>query len=779
MKKRPSIIFTIQFIDLLNQPIAGLYHEIRVIGDRNAISAGKSNESGKGVPISRPPGTLLEIIIKHPVTKQPLKLPQYFNVPQTKGTLRVQAPFTLQKMKLRALADQAGQYRKKVHEVKAGESLYSIAKDFNTTWQVLYNLNKDTVKPDYKIYPGNRLKLPPKNSGLRGFTNDKPTISSSQETYTLKKNDTLWDISQETGIPVSELKRINNISEPKKLQAGQTIKLRGKSAPNVDNLKKPPMGRLPSSSSNRSPKDNDSGLLDKVGDAVSDTWKNVKEGFEDFNEAISGKKEDKPTTNNNSNSPSKTVHIVKSGDTLTGIAKNYGVSAHNIARANGIDYNSTILVGQKLVIPSGSASGGSNHSTNSNTSNSSTPIKVKSTDDNGADRYPKSILTTDGDCVCKTYDLIWGAKVSCEFRKKVIEICQDLWPDDYLNMANNLMALIHLETDGSFDPSIINSLGYVGLVQIGAEAREDLGVTKNELANMSAIEQLEYVKEYFKLYNNRHKKIDSFVEMYLTVLYPNTVKPAGVDLDDNDIIFKDNGQEEGNPYRSNPIFMKEKDESKVRETTQQGEKIRGFKDGKTYAWEVKKEIRHHYTDGEKIENRKFIATCGNAIQKPEIIDRCKPLSKRNEEKVTKLHPKIRCSVRDFINDAEKDLGIKLVIVQGLRTYEEQNRLYAKGRTAPGSVVTKAKGGQSNHNFGVAIDVFPLHEDGKLHMADDKKNIELLKKVAPIGKRHGFKWGGDWKSFKDYPHFENMYGKSLSELRQLYRNANGIIEKISL
>jgi hypothetical protein len=56
-------------------------------------------------------------------------------------------------------------------------------------------------------------------------------------------------------------------------------------------------------------------------------------------------------------------------------------------------------------------------------------------------------------CLCQEYDLIWGAKVSCEFRKKVVEICKDLWPNDYKNMANELMACMYIETAGKFTPN--------------------------------------------------------------------------------------------------------------------------------------------------------------------------------------------------------------------------------------------------------------------------------------------------------------------------------------
>ena len=575
---------------------------------------------------------------------------------------------------------------------------------------------------------------------------------------------------------------MNRITNPTTLQAGQTIKLRSDGSAQTHTTPKPsPTARpTPKQSSNPSSSDEDegffSGLLESIEDGLGALGDKAKEGLEGINDAMSGGKNDKPTggataagTDSNSNASSTlSIYTIKSGDTLSGIAKKHGVNMNDLARINSLKLTDTIHPGDKLKIPSNGTSSSSTGSS-SQSSRSDVPVNVITKPSNSSDGAPKAVATTNGACICKAHNLFWSAKVSCEFRKKVIEICQDLWPNDYLAMANNLMALMHLETEGTFDPSKVNSLGFVGLVQMGAGAREDLNVSKDKLRNMSAVEQLDWVKRYFQLYNNRYKKIDSFLEMYLTILRPASVKPEGIDIDDNEIIFKDNGQAKGNPYRQNPAFMKEKGELKVR----------GFSGGVTYAWEVKKEIAHHYNDGKKPENRVFKPTCEGVIQKPQTNTGCRPLSAKNEKKVEKLHPKIRCSVRDFINDSERELGIKLIIVQGLRTYEEQNKLYAKGRTASGSIVTKAKGGQSNHNFGVAIDVFPLHEDGKLHMADDKKNIRLLKKVAPIGKRHGFKWGGDWTSFKDYPHFENMYGKTLSQLRNLYGNANGNIEKVSL
>ena len=789
MSKTKSIVFQLKFVDLLNNPFPNLYHEVRESG--TPISISKSDSQGLGTPISRPPGTILVVHIRHPLTKEMIKVKSYISVPAKEGKYTLKAPFYIQLAKLKALSEISGSYKRSTHkvaagkdeyEVKKGQDLYTIAKMHDTTWQILAQLNKSTIKDPDKIVPGQIIKVPPKGSSLTGKTNERPDSLTSQTNHKVKKGETLSGISQRSGVSVEQLQLMNRITNPTTLQAGQTIKLRSDGSAQTHTTPKPsPTARpTPKQSSNPSSSDEDegffSGLLESIEDGLGALGDKAKEGLEGINDAMSGGKNDKPTggataagTDSNSNASSTlSIYTIKSGDTLSGIAKKHGVNMNDLARINSLKLTDTIHPGDKLKIPSNGTSSSSTGSS-SQSSRSDVPVNVITKPSNSSDGAPKAVATTNGACICKAHNLFWSAKVSCEFRKKVIEICQDLWPNDYLAMANNLMALMHLETEGTFDPSKVNSLGFVGLVQMGAGAREDLNVSKDKLRNMSAVEQLDWVKRYFQLYNNRYKKIDSFLEMYLTILRPASVKPEGIDIDDNEIIFKDNGQAKGNPYRQNPAFMKEKGELKVR----------GFSGGVTYAWEVKKEIAHHYNDGKKPENRVFKPTCEGVIQKPQTNTGCRPLSAKNEKKVEKLHPKIRCSVRDFINDSERELGIKLIIVQGLRTYEEQNKLYAKGRTASGSIVTKAKGGQSNHNFGVAIDVFPLHEDGKLHMADDKKNIRLLKKVAPIGKRHGFKWGGDWTSFKDYPHFENMYGKTLSQLRNLYGNANGNIEKVSL
>lgn len=150
------------------------------------------------------------------------------------------------------------------------------------------------------------------------------------------------------------------------------------------------------------------------------------------------------------------------------------------------------------------------------------------------------------------------------------------------------------------------------------------------------------------------------------------------------------------------------------------------------------------------------------------------VSQRNEKSIARLHPQVRGLIRRFINDVYIKHQVQLVIVQDYRTYAQQDALYAKGRTTSGSIVTNAKGGQSNHNFALAVDVFPLWNDGKLHMdaKSDKKNIEILRKISSVGKSIGLEWGGDWKSIVDNPHFQLKTGKTMSQLRALTESAGG-------
>ena len=177
----------------------------------------------------------------------------------------------------------------------------------------------------------------------------------------------------------------------------------------------------------------------------------------------------------------------------------------------------------------------------------------------------------------------------------------------------------------------------------------------------------------------------------------------------------------------------------------------------------------------QLKQRREVNRVNSVDGKPvTVVKENREIHDQNETKINKLHPQFQDKVRRFIQKVYEQHQIKLRIVQGYRTYREQDELYAKGRTMPGSIVTKAKGGQSNHNFGLAIDVFPIWQDGRLHMKkeDDAENIRLLKLIAHVGIEEGLAWGGNWRKFQDYPHFELKVGKNMAQLRAAVKAAGG-------
>lgn len=139
----------------------------------------------------------------------------------------------------------------------------------------------------------------------------------------------------------------------------------------------------------------------------------------------------------------------------------------------------------------------------------------------------------------------------------------------------------------------------------------------------------------------------------------------------------------------------------------------------------------------------------------------------SEERLRAVHPSLAARVRTML-DLCTVRGVSLLVTQGLRTWEEQDALYAKGRTkAPIGkkyVVTNAKGGQSYHNFGLAIDIVILDSIGKADWDTSHAGWGI---AAEVGKSLGLEWGGDWKSFKDLPHFQYVGGLSLADCRRIY------------
>lgn len=141
-----------------------------------------------------------------------------------------------------------------------------------------------------------------------------------------------------------------------------------------------------------------------------------------------------------------------------------------------------------------------------------------------------------------------------------------------------------------------------------------------------------------------------------------------------------------------------------------------------------------------------------------------------------LHDGVRQAAEELVKRCYKR-GVNIRITQGLRTIAEQDALYAQGRTKPGAKVTNARGGYSFHNFGVAID-FVLMASGYDMKADaDKDGQADWYEVVEEAKKLGFVWGGDWKSFVDFPHFEMTFGLTTAQYRAGKRPTQAQINEV--
>jgi len=151
-----------------------------------------------------------------------------------------------------------------------------------------------------------------------------------------------------------------------------------------------------------------------------------------------------------------------------------------------------------------------------------------------------------------------------------------------------------------------------------------------------------------------------------------------------------------------------------------------------------------------------------------------------QQRIQLLHPKLRNEVMFLVNQANGQLTkhSEIRITQTLRTFAEQDALYAQGRTTAGKKVTNAKGGQSFHNYGLALDFCLLIDDKEISW-DLKKDWDGDKiadwmEVVNIFRRAGWEWGGQWK-FKDNPHFQKVFGLGWKEYLKKYNAGDTFID----
>lgn len=142
---------------------------------------------------------------------------------------------------------------------------------------------------------------------------------------------------------------------------------------------------------------------------------------------------------------------------------------------------------------------------------------------------------------------------------------------------------------------------------------------------------------------------------------------------------------------------------------------------------------------------------------------------RTESNIATLLPAAQDAARKFmaaIVPAMAAHGVDARIICGSRTWKEQDALYAQGRTKPGPIVTKARGGYSNHNFGIAWDIGLFK--GKTYLEESP----LYSECARIGREMGLDCGAFWK-FTDDPHFQLKTPYSIGQLRERFASGQKI------
>ncbi len=148
-----------------------------------------------------------------------------------------------------------------------------------------------------------------------------------------------------------------------------------------------------------------------------------------------------------------------------------------------------------------------------------------------------------------------------------------------------------------------------------------------------------------------------------------------------------------------------------------------------------------------------------------------------------LHPAVRLEAQEIYDKVCLALNGRAIcrVSHTLRTFYEQNQLFEQGRTKPGRIVTSAKGGQSYHNYGLALDIVLLKDtngNGKFNEASWETDVDFdgdgiadWMEVVDIFRSYGWQWGLINSRGKRYdlPHFQKTFGYHHTELLKMYNN----------
>lgn len=229
------------------------------------------------------------------------------------------------------------------YTVQQGDTLSGIADKFGTTYQNLATLN-DISNPNL-IHVGQVIKLTNSTSSSSTSATTNNTTNTTSDTYTVQQGDTLSGIASEHGTTYEALATLNNISNPNLIHVGQVLRLSSKTSSSAS------AANTASFSTNTYTVQNGdtlSGIASEYGTTYEKlaTLNNISNP----NEIYVGQVLTLSSSSSTSTSSTKGTYTVQQGDTLSGIAANYGLSWTTLATKNGISSPYVIYVGQKITL---------------------------------------------------------------------------------------------------------------------------------------------------------------------------------------------------------------------------------------------------------------------------------------------------------------------------------------------------------------------------------------------------------------------------------------------
>lgn len=241
------------------------------------------------------------------------------------------------------------------YTVQSGDTLSGIANQFNTTYTELAQINN--LSNPNKIYVGQVLQVSANqttaNSTASANTSAAPaktsTTSQAETTYTVKSGDTLSGIAGQFNTTYTELAQINNLSNPNKIYVGQVLQV---SANNNSTTSAAPAKTSTSSQTTTTYTVKSGDTLSGIASQFNTTYQQLAQinNLSNANNIYVGQQLQIQGTSNNTNASVQGSYTVKSGDSLSTIASQYGTSWQTLAQKNNLQSPYIIYVGQQITL---------------------------------------------------------------------------------------------------------------------------------------------------------------------------------------------------------------------------------------------------------------------------------------------------------------------------------------------------------------------------------------------------------------------------------------------